>query len=128
MSYKKEDSSIPMPCQSIPVDVDAPASAFPGFRVPSYTMVPDELFDQLMPDLSGSALKVLLYIVRRTFGFKKQSDTISLTQLCCGITTRDGRALYTHCCGHRRCGGRIAALRRAWSPEASYRGAGVAVL
>ena len=92
MSYK-EDSSIPTPCQSIPVDVSTPSSAFPGFRVPSYTMVPDELFDDLMADLSGSALKVLLYIVRRTFGFKKQSDAISLTQLCCGITTRDGRPL-----------------------------------
>jgi len=92
MSYK-EDSSISLPCQSIPVDVGAPEGAFPGFRAPSYTMVPDELFDQLLPDLSGAALKVLLYIVRRTFGFKKQCDNISLSQLCCGITTRDGRAL-----------------------------------
>lgn len=39
--------------------------AFPGFRAPSYTMVPNELFDDLMADLSGAALKVLLYIVRR---------------------------------------------------------------
>jgi len=92
MSHK-EDSSIPLPCQSVPVDAGTPEGAFPGFHAPSYTMVPDELFDDLMADLSGAALKVLLYIVRRTFGFKKQSDDISLTQLCRGITTRDGRAL-----------------------------------
>jgi len=92
MSYK-EDSSISLPCQSIPVDVGTSSRAFPGFRAPSYTMVPDELFDDLMADLSGSALKVLLYIVRRTFGFKKQSDDISLHQICCGITTKEGRIL-----------------------------------
>jgi len=92
MSHK-EDSSIPMPCQSIPVDVGALSSAFPGFRAPSYTMVPDELFDDLMADLSGAALKVLLYIVRRTFGFKKQSDDISLAQICHGIITKEGRVL-----------------------------------
>jgi len=44
MSYK-EDSSISLPCQSIPVDVGTSSRAFPGFRAPSYTMVPDELFD-----------------------------------------------------------------------------------
>lgn len=26
---------------------------FPGFRKPTYTMVPDELFDQLLADLKG---------------------------------------------------------------------------
>ena len=36
---------------------------------------------------------MLLYIVRRTFGFKKEGDTISLTQLSDGIKTRDGKQL-----------------------------------
>ena len=66
---------------------------FQGFRSPNYTMVPDELFDQLLPVLSGSELKVLLYIIRRTFGFKRESDTISLSQMLNGIITRDGRVL-----------------------------------
>ena len=43
---------------------------FRGFRSPSYTQVPDELFDELLVELSGGELKVLLYIIRRTFGFK----------------------------------------------------------
>jgi len=54
---------------------------FQGFRSPNYTQVPDELFDELMSTLSGAELKVLLYIIRRTFGFKKGSDTISLSQM-----------------------------------------------
>jgi len=69
------------------------AGSFQGFRSPNYTMVPDELFDEVMADLSGAELKVLLYIIRRTYGFKKQSDDISLNQICHGITTRGGHVL-----------------------------------
>jgi hypothetical protein len=43
--------------------------------------------------LSGGELKCLLYIVRRTLGFKKDADAISLSQMVHGITTRDGRVL-----------------------------------
>jgi hypothetical protein len=66
---------------------------FLGFQFPTTTPVPDEVFDVLMPQLSGAEVKVLLYICRRTFGFKKESDTISLHQIAHGITTRDGRVL-----------------------------------
>ena len=66
---------------------------FEGFSSPNYTTVPDELFDQLLPDLSDAELRVLLYIIRRTFGFKRESDNISLSQLVNGITTTDGRVL-----------------------------------
>ena len=64
-----------------------------GYSSPNYTPVPDELFDEQLPDLSGSELKVLLYIIRRTFGFKKDSDNISLNQLLNGITTKEGIVL-----------------------------------
>ena len=66
---------------------------FKGFLSPRYTQVPDELFDELMAYLSGAELKVLLYIIRRTFGFKKDSDNISLSQICHGIKTREGEVL-----------------------------------
>jgi Bacteriophage replication protein O len=62
---------------------------FRGYSKPNYTPVPDELFDEQLPDLSGAELKVLLYIIRRTFGFKKESDNISLNQLLHGITTKE---------------------------------------
>ncbi len=45
---------------------------FKGFISPRYTQVPDALFDELMAYLSGAELKVLLYIIRRTLGFKKR--------------------------------------------------------
>jgi hypothetical protein len=66
---------------------------FRGFAPPYYTQVPDQLFDELLPHLSGAELKVLLYIIRRTFGFKKDSDAISLSQICGGIKKRDGTML-----------------------------------
>ncbi len=66
---------------------------FPGFRSPRYTQVPDEVFDELLSQLNESELKVLLYIIRRTFGFKKDNDNISISQICKGIKTRDGKIL-----------------------------------
>lgn len=66
---------------------------FSGFDSPNYTQVPDVVFDELLSELSESELKVLLYIIRRTFGFKRESDSISLRQMTDGITTRDGRRL-----------------------------------
>lgn len=66
---------------------------FLGFFSPRYTQVPDELFDELLSELSGAELKVLLYVVRRTFGFKKDSDLISLSQMVSGIEKKDGTIL-----------------------------------
>jgi phage replication O-like protein O len=73
--------------------VAAHQATFPGFQFPNTTQIPNEVFDTLMPHLSGGELKVLLYICRRTFGFRKDSDSISLTQIAHGITTRAGRVL-----------------------------------
>jgi phage replication O-like protein O len=68
-------------------------AVFPGFQFPNTTQIPNEVFDTLMSKLSGGELKVLLYICRRTFGFRKDSDSISLTQIAHGITTKAGRVL-----------------------------------
>jgi hypothetical protein len=68
-------------------------ATFPGFQFPNTTQIPNEVFDTLMPHLSGGELKVLLYVCRRTFGFRKDSDHISLTQISRGITTKAGRVL-----------------------------------
>lgn len=73
----------------------APQPAFEGFASSNYTQVPDELFDLLLPTLADNELRVLLYIIRRTFGFKRDSDTISLSQMVNGITTREGQVLDT---------------------------------
>lgn len=68
-----------------------PTFLFAGFDDPNTTPVPDVVFDLLAPELTEAELRVLLYIIRRTYGFKKSADDISLKQLVEGITTRDGR-------------------------------------
>lgn len=56
-------------------------------------MVPDEILDEQLAVLSGAELKCLLYIVRRTYGWKKDSDAISLGQMVNGIRSRSGEAV-----------------------------------
>jgi hypothetical protein len=66
---------------------------FPGFLNPNTTPVPDVVFDELLQRLDNAELRVLLYIIRRTYGFKKSSDDISLGQMVDGITRKDGTVL-----------------------------------
>lgn len=66
---------------------------FPGIDSPNTTPVPDIYFDLLLPDLGLAEWRVLLYVVRRTLGFKKLSDAISLDQFTQGITTHEGTQL-----------------------------------
>jgi hypothetical protein len=70
-----------------------PQWTFKGFSSPNFTSVPDEFFDELAPRLNGGEVKVLLYIIRRTFGFKKERDCISLSQMLNGIVRRNGERL-----------------------------------
>lgn len=66
---------------------------FSGFNAPQYTQIPDIVFDELMHILSGAEFKILMYILRRTFGFKKNHDSISYDQIINGIVKRDGERL-----------------------------------
>ena len=70
---------------------------FEGFEPANTTPVPDILFDVLLPHLNEAQLKVMLYIIRRTLGFKKTTDAISLNQFRWGITRRDGTKLDNGC-------------------------------
>ncbi len=63
---------------------------FEGFDQPTYTQVPDQFFDVLMTKLSEAELRVLLYIMRHTFGYKKDADPISFNQFLHGIVRKDG--------------------------------------
>ncbi len=49
-------------------------------KQPNFTQVPNEIID-LMPQLSGSEFKVLVAICRKTIGWHKTHDAISLSQL-----------------------------------------------
>jgi hypothetical protein len=74
---------------------DRDSFKFGGFSSPNYTPTPDQLFDELLAPnlLSESELRVLLYIMRRTFGFKKNSDAISISQITDGIVKENGERL-----------------------------------
>src|SRR6185369_13496490 len=48
---------------------------------PNYTQTPNELFDYWLPHLKEGELKVLLVIMRKTFGWHKTHDEISISQL-----------------------------------------------
>src|SRR5262249_37151739 len=61
--------------------------------IPNSTQIPDVILDHWMAELSGAEFKVLLYIARRTYGFGKESDNISLNQMAAGIKRRDGTCL-----------------------------------
>jgi phage replication O-like protein O len=49
--------------------------------IPNTCQVPNVLLDEVMPRLPGSALKVMLAVVRKTYGFQKRSDKISFKTL-----------------------------------------------
>jgi len=48
---------------------------------PTYTQTPNDLIDHWLPLLKGSEVKVLLVVIRKTFGFHKAEDIISISQL-----------------------------------------------
>ena len=65
----------------------------PKLKRPTTSQIPDDLMDWYMADLTGAELKVALYIARRTFGFKKDSDSISISQIANGIVKKSGERL-----------------------------------
>jgi hypothetical protein len=69
---------------------------FVGFARPQGTIIPDEILDG-MGSRPYPETMVLLYIARRTFGFRKDSDAISYNQFIDGIKKRDGTVLDTGC-------------------------------
>ena len=50
-------------------------------EVPNYTQIPNIFFDKFLTILGINELKVLLVIYRKTFGWHKKKDRISLSQL-----------------------------------------------
>ena len=71
-------------------DDSTPEPRFDGWDSPNYTEVPNQFFDEVMVKLKPAELRIMLYLMRRTFGFQKRADTISLDQFVKGFKTRDG--------------------------------------
>jgi hypothetical protein len=60
-----------------------------AFRKLNYTQVPNVLMDNWLPDLTGAEVKILLYLVRRTLGFHRNSTEIGLRRICHGQPGKD---------------------------------------
>ncbi len=58
--------------------------------IPNSTQIPNVVLDLLNPRLPDTEARVMTYICRRTFGFHKESDRISLSQFIGGIKV-DGK-------------------------------------
>jgi len=61
--------------------------------IPNSTQIPNIILDKILPGIPSAEGKCLLYICRRTYGFHKERDRISLSQFVKGITGRDGKKL-----------------------------------
>jgi hypothetical protein len=70
-----------------------PAVPVEAWNSPGFCQVPNVLIDGALDSLGFAELKVILFIIRRTLGFNKLSDRISISQFEKGICTRDGRRL-----------------------------------
>jgi predicted transcriptional regulator len=61
--------------------------------IPNSFQVPNIYIDEYLHMLSNSEIKVLLYAMRRIFGFQKRTDRISISQFCDGVKNKDGDIL-----------------------------------
>lgn len=61
--------------------------------IPNSTQIPNVILDKILPRIPEAESKCLLYICRRTYGFQKVRDRISLTQFVSGIKNRDNEVL-----------------------------------
>lgn len=64
---------------------------FAGYGQPTFTQIPDYFLDHQMHTLTGAAVKVMLYIFRHTYGYRKTCDAISYQQFVTGIVRADGQ-------------------------------------
>ncbi len=60
-----------------------PFPAFAGFTLPNAIPIPEEVW-QLLPDLGGAEVKVLLFLFYKTLGFRKRQDAVALSQITAG--------------------------------------------
>jgi phage replication O-like protein O len=52
-----------------------------AIKKPNYTQIPNDILDEWMNQLSGAEFKILMAIARKTFGWQKKKDKISINQL-----------------------------------------------
>lgn len=63
----------------------------------TFTQIPDKMLQACFEAKTASEIKALLYLCKRTYGYKKQSDRVSLSQFLEGITKADGTNIDQGC-------------------------------
>ncbi|XOB41776.1 MAG: replication protein [Candidatus Nealsonbacteria bacterium] len=61
--------------------------------IPNSTQIPNVISDLIEPRVPEGEVRCLKYICRRTYGFHKERDRISLTQFTDGLKNKDGKRL-----------------------------------
>ena len=64
--------------------------AFRGYRGPRFTPIPDEFLDHQLADITSAEAKVMLFLFRKTYGYRKSGDRVSFAQLEHGTRSSDG--------------------------------------
>lgn len=59
-------------------------------HIPNHTQIPNELIDKWMRELSHAQFKVMIAICRKTIGWHKETDSISISQIAemTGVTKK----------------------------------------
>ena len=52
-----------------------------GYDGPNYTQTPNAFLDEHLPDMGHAECKVVLAVIRQTFGWHKRKDRLSISQL-----------------------------------------------
>ena len=63
-----------------------------GYQGPNFTQVPNLCLDEHLPEMGHAETKVVLAIIRQTFGWHKQKDRLSISQLM-SLTGLSNRAV-----------------------------------
>ena len=61
-----------------------------SFKSPNYTQTPNELFDELLPEMGLAELKVTLCVIRHTLGYHRDEVKLSIREIArlTGLTPR----------------------------------------
>jgi hypothetical protein len=83
----------------------------PKLKAPNYTQVPNLILDLWMPHLDPSLFKIVMYIARKTFGWRIDKEKMSFSQIAEGTNLARRTVIY-----HIQEGLKIGALERELIP------------
>ena len=88
--------------------------SFDGVLLPTFTPIPDVVYDVFPHVLSHRAYLIVRYVCRHTFGWKKKTDNISLHQMMHGVVKKDGTRI-DYGCGIKKKASIVAGVKEAES-------------